>query len=97
MDSFNFKLSAESIESIALRVVQLQKEIKPEPNQNQTAGTEEPISIADACALLRISRVTLNNWRKRGIIKAHGKGRKVYLFKSELLESLKQPKKWGRR
>lgn len=93
---FFFQLSTqEAVEAIAQRVMQLQTE-RPEPNPKQEQEAESPISIDEACTLLRISRPTLNTWRARGLIRAHQIGRRVYLFKSELLKALEQSRKTGR-
>jgi hypothetical protein len=50
---------------------------------------ETPISQPEAVKFLGKSRQTLIAWRKKGIIKAHTLGGRVYFLKSELLEALK--------
>jgi excisionase family DNA binding protein len=95
---FFFQLPTdEALERIAERVAQ-KINLGLQPQQPQTnSEAEAPISIDEACALLRISRVTLYNWRQQGLIAVHGVGRRKYLYKSELMESLKQPKRFGSR
>ena len=51
--------------------------------------TEQPISFPEAVKFLGKSRQTLTVWRKRGIIKGHILGGRVYFLKSELLDALK--------
>lgn len=55
------------------------------PNQN----IEQPISQPEAIQFLGKSRQTLIQWRKKGIIRAHTLGGRVYYMRSELLEALK--------
>lgn len=64
--------------------------ILPNPGPSPSdPGTEQPISQPDAVKFLGKSRQTLTAWRKKGIIKAHFLGGRVYFLKSELLEALK--------
>lgn len=49
---------------------------------------ERPISQPEAIVFLGKSRQTLIKWRKKGIIKSHILGGRVYFLKSELLEAL---------
>nr|WP_255710102.1 helix-turn-helix domain-containing protein [Pontibacter harenae] len=87
----------EAIERIAQRVTQHLQAVSTQEPPKSKPEAEEPISIDEACALLKISRVTLNNWRHQGLVTVHGMGRRKYLYKSELMESLKQPKRHGGR
>lgn len=50
---------------------------------------EQPISQPEAIQFLGKSRQTLIQWRKKGIIRAHTLGGRVYYMRSELLEALK--------
>jgi len=62
------------------------------PNSGTTpvdTGPEQPISQPEAVKFLGKSRQTLTAWRKKGIIKAHTLGGRVYFLKSELLQALK--------
>jgi len=95
MQQFFFQLTTqEAIEAIAQRVVQLQREGAPEQPTTKPAA-EEPISIREVCALLRVSRPTLHSWMAKGTIPFHRKGRRVFLFKAEVLASLEQPERIG--
>lgn len=49
----------------------------------------EPITPREAERLLGRSRQCLYNWRKKGIIKAHVLGGRVYFYKAELLAAMK--------
>lgn len=92
-NEFFFQLPTdEAIERIARRVVQLQREGAPEQQTTKPAA-EEPVSIREVCALLRVSRPTLHSWMAKGTIPFHRKGRRVFLFKSEVLASLEVPKR----
>jgi len=49
---------------------------------------EQPISQPEAIKFLGKSRQTLIKWRKKGVIKGHVLGGRVYYLKSELLAAL---------
>ncbi|WP_162056154.1 helix-turn-helix domain-containing protein [Pontibacter pamirensis] len=85
----------DAIEAIAQRTAQILREDKPEQKQPNPEA-EEPISIQEVCSLLKVSRPTLHNWMAQGTIPFHRKGRRVYLFKSQVLKSLEEPKRLGR-
>jgi hypothetical protein len=50
--------------------------------------SEKPISQQEAVAFLGKTRQTLIKWRKKGVIKGHTLGGRVYFLKSELLAEL---------
>ena len=89
-----YMTAQEAIEAIAQRVVQLQKMSASEQSPTKQEA-EEPVSIREVCALLRVSRPTLHSWMAKGTIPFHRKGRRVFLFRSEVLASLEQPKRVG--
>jgi len=53
---------------------------------------EQPISQPEAIEFLGKSRQTLCAWRRKGVIKSHTLGGRVYFLKSELLEALTKNK-----
>ena len=57
----------------------------------QTINTEieKPLTQPEAVEFLGKSRQTLTSWRKKGIIKAHVLGGRIYFLKSELLAAMK--------
>ena len=59
---------------------------KPEPVKEPEAET--PISQAAAIIFLGKSRQTFYSWRKKGVVKAHILGGRVYYFRSELLAAM---------
>jgi len=50
--------------------------------------SEKPISQPEAVIFLGKSRQTLIKWRKKGIIKGHTLGGRIFYLKSELLAAL---------
>ncbi|MFK7922262.1 MAG: helix-turn-helix domain-containing protein [Bacteroidia bacterium] len=59
---------------------------------------EPLIKTEDACLLLGVSKVTLLDWRKRGLIPFHKLNTRVYYKKSELLQAAQNlPNRKGRR
>jgi hypothetical protein len=59
---------------------------KQEP---QRAEPEAPINQSEAVAFMGKSRQTFYSWRKKGIIRAHTIGGRIYFFKSELIAAMK--------
>lgn len=94
-EKFLFQLTTEdAINAIAQRVMQLMTN-HPAP-QPESQAEETPINITETCKLLGISKPTLHAWMAKGIIPFYRKGRRVYLFKSEVLESLETSKRRGK-
>ncbi|WP_242929030.1 helix-turn-helix domain-containing protein [Pontibacter vulgaris] len=85
-------LSEQAIKQIVQGVTEHLKFVTTQVQPSTAPEAEAPISIDEACKLLRISRVTLTNWRHQGLIKGHSIGRRVYLFKSEILRVIEQPR-----
>ncbi len=56
--------------------------------QDNNSDQEKPISQPEAVKFLGKTRQTLIKWRKRGIIKGHVLGGRIYYLKSELLAAL---------
>lgn len=71
----------EFAKTIATKVIEEQ----PEPGPEEP----EPLTPKEAERLLGRSRQTFYNWRKKGLIKGHVLGGRVYYFKSELLAAMK--------
>jgi excisionase family DNA binding protein len=63
------------------------------PPQDQ----DELLTTAEAIKLLRVSKVTLSKWRTEGRIKFYRIASRIRFRKSELLDALTTPKKYGRK
>jgi excisionase family DNA binding protein len=50
------------------------------------------IDMEETLSILKVSKMTIHNWKKKGIIKSHKMGRKLYFKKSELMEAVKRQK-----
>lgn len=57
-----------------------ESQIHPEP-------MDELLSVEEAAALLGVTPATIHSWKKKGIIRFKRIGRRVYLYKKELLAS----------
>jgi excisionase family DNA binding protein len=54
---------------------------------------EDPfLKIHEVCKMLQVSRVTIHNWKKQGILPFHRISRKIYFKKSEVVAALKLAK-----
>ncbi|TKC57623.1 helix-turn-helix domain-containing protein [Pedobacter hiemivivus] len=62
--------------------------------KNGESLNENPdlMDMEEALKFLKVSKVTIHNWKKKGIIKSHKMGRKLYFKRSELLEAIKRQK-----
>jgi len=58
------------------------------PKGTSIEESERPLSQPEAIKFLGKSRQTLIKWRKKGFIKGHTLGGRVYYFKSELIAAL---------
>lgn len=50
------------------------------------------IRIADVCAILHVSKVTVHKWKSNGLIPFHRMGTKIYFKKSEVLAAVVKAK-----
>ncbi len=58
---------------------------KPEGHEFKT----QKMTVSEASQFIEVSYVTINKWIKEGKIPIHGKGRKRFVLKSELIEAYK--------
>lgn len=67
-------------------------------SNSKKADDEKLISSKEACELFQpaISRPTLHSWAKQGKLKPRYIGSKVYYLKSEIMEAVKEIKKYCR-
>lgn len=59
---------------------------------NLSQGPSDLIKAKEACDFLQVSKVTLYNWMKDGLISGYYLGSRLYFKKSELVESLSKKK-----
>ena len=57
-------------------------------NASAPSPTNELLTRAEACILLKINMTTLWNWSKKGRIISYGIGNRVYYKRGELMGSL---------
>lgn len=50
------------------------------------------MDMEETLSILKVSKMTIHNWKKAGIIKSYKMGRKIYFKKSELIEAMKRQK-----
>ncbi|EOR92748.1 hypothetical protein ADIARSV_4099 [Arcticibacter svalbardensis MN12-7] len=50
------------------------------------------MNMEEVIKFLKVSKVTIHNWKRNGIIKSHKMGRKLYFKKSEMLDAIKRQK-----
>lgn len=67
----------------------LSKEYANSKNFNED---ENLLTIEDVQKIFRVSKVTIHKWKKRGLIRYHKLGRRLYFKKSELLDDLEKKK-----
>lgn len=50
------------------------------------------MDMEEVMKFLKVSKVTIHNWKKKGIITSHKMGRKLYFKRSELMIAIKRQK-----
>lgn len=60
---------------------------KPEP-QKASIETDELLTTAEVCTLLKVTRGALHSYKTKGLIPAHRLGAKVRFKKSEVIAAL---------
>ena len=71
-----------------ISVIREELDISPKTNPPQEAF----IKSDEVCRILKVSKVTLTDWRKRGLIKYHKIGSRVFFKRSEILDAGKEKK-----
>ena len=86
-------ISIDQLKSVIADVVQ--EGIRASQSREEAAKF---LSIAETCKLFKpsISRGTLHNWTKGGVLKSYPIGGKVFYKYSEILESMGRIKKYQR-
>lgn len=65
---------------------------KGKTEEIQISPEDTLMDMEETLKFLKVSKVTIHNWKKGGIIKSHKMGRKLYFKKVELLDALKRQK-----
>tara|TARA_R110001592_G_scaffold352878_1_gene651172 strand:+ start:2538 stop:2846 length:309 start_codon:yes stop_codon:yes gene_type:complete len=85
------ELSADIVTKILLnyRLIPLEL-VEVSKTKVEDNSEEEFITIKNTCEIFKITKPTLNRWRKKGIVTDYRIGNGVRFKKSEILESLKK-------
>ena len=77
-----------TVDQLKLIITECIKKVQPEkvPKDKE----DELIKIQEVAKLLSVSKVTIHEWKKKGIIPFHRMGRRVFFKKHEILEALKK-------
>ena len=82
----NFKqMVADVIKEELKNIIEQQKENIKEGLKNDT---EKPMSIGELATHFGVTKVTIHNWRNRGVIQGVKIGRKRFFQKTEITEAL---------
>ncbi|OJX30038.1 MAG: hypothetical protein BGO86_05710 [Chryseobacterium sp. 36-9] len=79
-------LDKETLSQIVCESVR--KELETVQNSKSNKDSEELLTRAEVCELLKIDASTLWHWTNKGKINAYGISNRRYYKKSEILESL---------
>ncbi|GAB3534927.1 hypothetical protein GCM10027443_22900 [Pontibacter brevis] len=84
------KLFEAAVEQVAQRTAQLiLNGLPPQPHSPQPSQeAEDPIDTEEMRRVLQVSRKTLSDWRASGKIPSFKVGKRVYFFKSKVLEAV---------
>lgn len=67
--------------------------LEEKTNPKQPDKEDQLIRLNEACQLLKVSKVTIHNWKRAGLIPFYRISNKIYFKKDELINSLKKSKK----
>lgn len=86
-----FNVSPEDLQNMIKNSVREElSKLNSENNSQPTSpGVEQPITQAEAIEFLQKSRQTINEWRRKGLIKGHKLGGRIYFYKSQLVQFMK--------
>ena len=62
------------------------------PQDHQKNVSDDYLSTDQVKDLLKVSKVTIHNWKKKGLIKSHRIGRRVYFKMDDINSAIKQQK-----
>lgn len=62
-------------------------------SQQQQPEPEELLRVNQLAEFLHVSKVTIHNWKRKGLIPFHRLSNKVFFKKSEVISSLKKSRK----
>jgi len=68
-------------------------EKQPTSSQPQQPEPEELLRVNQLAEFLHVSKVTIHNWKRKGLIPFHRLSNKVFFKKSEVISSLKKSRK----
>jgi len=72
---------------------QINQFLEPEP-QKHTKSDEEFLSIEQVCKMFNVTRTTILDWRKRGLLKSISINRRVFFMRSDLLDQMKKQNRY---
>ena len=76
------------IQECLFKALEEQQYLKPATEHNQV--TDELIKLSEAARLLKVSKVTIHSWKRKGLIPFYRISNKIYFKKSEVLAALKK-------
>ncbi|MGZ8890813.1 MAG: helix-turn-helix domain-containing protein [Nitrososphaeraceae archaeon] len=72
------------------------QELLQEKEPLEESSLEQPLTTEGACKFLNISKTTLCDWKKKGIVPYFKLGKRVYFEKAKLIEAGKNHEKYLR-
>lgn len=67
---------------------ELDRHIPTGPTATGAAPADELLSIVEAAALLGVTKQTVHEWKRRGLLKYHKLGSRSYLKRADVLAAL---------
>jgi len=76
---------------IVENALQASKAVDSNLMKGETVNAESGLmDMEEVIKFLKVSKVTIHNWKKSGIITSHKMGRKLYFKRSELMNAIKR-------
>jgi excisionase family DNA binding protein len=81
-------MSPEELKELVKECIKESISKQEEPKTGKEKNEEQFLSVKEVQELLKISKVTIHSWKKKGKIKPHSIGRKIFFKKSQIISLL---------
>ena len=88
MSHLRFENLPQAMETVLEKLLLIQQELEDIKKNYQPIEPEELMTRQETAAYLKVSLTALWDWNKKGILRSHGIGNRVYYKRSEIESSL---------
>jgi excisionase family DNA binding protein len=88
MNHKDIQILTASPEDISIKVAELLDHRLKTLEEKLDQKPEKYLSIKELALMLKVDRSTIHHWAKKGVLKKHGLGKRVYFKLSEVEEAM---------